>query len=61
MIEKLPPRPMRRMLQPTKDTIRDQLAAAREENAQLRAEIERMRSTWWRRLLNWRRAPKDFT
>ncbi|WP_155393620.1 hypothetical protein [Xanthomonas albilineans] len=48
------------MKQPTKDMLRQQLASVAEENIRLRAEIERMRSTWWRRLINrLRNTPKD--
>ncbi|WP_230606177.1 hypothetical protein [Xanthomonas albilineans] len=55
------PRPPRQLMkQPTKDMLRQQLASVAEENIRLRAEIERMRSTWWRRLINrLRNTPKD--
>lgn len=44
------PRPRRRMKQPRKDTLREQLALAADEIARLRAENERLRLPWWRRL-----------
>lgn len=51
------------MRQPPKSLLREQLAATVDENIRLRAEVERLRSAWWRRFLNtirnWRRAPKD--
>lgn len=62
MTFQLLPRPLRRMRQPTKGQLRDQLAQALAENARLRSEIDQLRSTWWRRLINrWRTAPKDCT
>lgn len=43
------PRPPRRMRQPRKDVLRDQLALAASEIETLRAENERLRTPWWRR------------
>lgn len=43
------PRPPRRMRQPRKDVLRDQLALAASEIETLRAENERLRQPWWRR------------
>ncbi|KMM77044.1 hypothetical protein ACP93_02445 [Xanthomonas sp. NCPPB 1128] len=60
MTDQLFPRQPRRLKQPTKDLLRQHLASITEENIRLRAEVERLRSTWWRRLINRvRRAPKD--
>lgn len=50
------PRPPRRMRQPSKDTLREQLALAADEIARLRAENERLSRPWWRRLINRRAA-----
>lgn len=44
------PRKPRRMKQPRKDVLREQLALAADEIARLRAENERMSRPWWRRL-----------
>jgi len=38
------------MKQPRKDQLRDALARMTEENIRLRAENERLRRPWWRRL-----------
>lgn len=46
------PRPRRRMRQPSKDQLREQLALAAEEIARLRIENERLRTPWWRRAFN---------
>lgn len=47
-----PEKPKRtfRMLQPTKDTIRAELAQVRELNALLLVENERLRKPWWARM-----------
>lgn len=45
------PRPPRRMLQPPKDMLRAELAHAMTTIEQLRAENDRLRNGWWRRLL----------
>ncbi|MCI2243842.1 hypothetical protein L3067_04365 [Xanthomonas sp. PPL568] len=60
MTGQLFPRPPRRLKQPTKDVLRQHLANVTNENIRLRAEVERLRSVWWRRLINrWRTAPKE--
>jgi hypothetical protein len=59
MNEQLFPRAPRRMKQPTKDALRDQLALAADTIEQQRAEIERLRTPWWRRITIVRRKPKD--
>lgn len=41
------PRPTRRMRQPRKDVLRDQLALAATEIESLRIENERLRTPWW--------------
>ncbi|GHH52412.1 hypothetical protein [[Pseudomonas] boreopolis] len=43
-------RPPRRMLQPTKDQLREHIAQLAEENIRLRADIERLRTPWWQRI-----------
>ncbi len=43
-------KPKRRKKQPTAQQMRDQLAAAADTIASLRAEIERLRMPWWRRV-----------
>ena len=43
-------KPPRRMRQPTKDALREQLALAS-------AEIIRLRTPWWRRIFNRKRNP----
>lgn len=48
------PRAPRRMRQPTKDQLRDNLAKAADEIQRLRAENERLRRPWWRKI--WRKA-----
>lgn len=55
MNEQLFPRPPRRMKQPRKDVLRDELARAAAEIERQRFEIERLRLPWWRRLF--RRTP----
>lgn len=50
MTEQLFPRQPRRMKQPRKDTLREQLVLAAAEIERQRAEIERLRRPWWRRL-----------
>lgn len=58
MNDQLFPRPPRRMKQPPKDVLREQLALAASEIVRLRTENERLR--WWRWLpLIRRSAPKD--
>ncbi|MCT8281807.1 hypothetical protein [Xanthomonas translucens] len=48
------------MRQPRKSILREQLAQAASEIERLRAENERLRAPWWRRItLSRRRAPKD--
>lgn len=44
------PRKPRRMHQPSKDVLREQLVLAADEIARLRAENERINRPWWRRL-----------
>ncbi|MCD9005162.1 hypothetical protein LDO31_02735 [Luteimonas sp. XNQY3] len=55
MTEQLFPRAPRRMRQPRKDTLRDELARAATTIELQRAEIERLqqqcRQSWWRRLI----------
>ena len=48
------PREPRRMKQPRKELLRDAVEALTAENIRLRAENERLRAPWWRRL--WRKA-----
>ena len=50
MQPQLIPKPKLRKKQPTAQQMRDQLAAAADTIASLRAEIERMRMPWWRRV-----------
>lgn len=50
------PKPPRRMLQPTKDTLREQLALAAERIEALEAEIAALRRPWWVLLADWWRA-----
>lgn len=60
MTDQLFPRQPRRMRQPRKSILREQLAQAASEIERLRAENERLRAPWWRRItLSRRRAPKD--
>ncbi|QEN93599.1 hypothetical protein F0H33_09620 [Xanthomonas translucens pv. undulosa] len=60
MTDQLFPRQPRRMRQPRKSILREQLAQAASEIERLRAENECLRAPWWRRItLSWRRAPKD--
>lgn len=51
MKDDLFPREPRRMKQPRKDTLREQLVHAAAEIERQRAEIERLRRPWWRRLI----------
>ncbi len=51
MTDQLFPRPPRRMKQPRKDVLREFLADAATEIERLRAENERLRTPWWRRLI----------
>lgn len=53
------PRSPRRMKQPTKDTLRDQLALAASVIERQRIEIERLRTPWWRRITIIRQKPKE--
>ncbi len=50
MTDQLVPRLPRRMHQPRKDLLREQLALAADEIARLRAENERLRQPWWKRI-----------
>ena len=47
------PRPPRRMLQPTKDTLREQLALAAARIESLKAALEQARRPWWVKLADW--------
>ena len=49
--ERLFPRPPKRMKQPRKDTLREQLALAASEIERLRVENEALRRPWWRRII----------
>lgn len=51
MKEQMFPRDPRRMKQPTKNTLRDQLAIAASRIEQLTTENERLRRPWWRRVI----------
>lgn len=51
MIDQLIPRLPRRMRQPRKDALREELARAASTIEQLRAENERLRAPWWRRII----------
>lgn len=51
MKDQLIPRAPRRMKQPRKDVLREQLALAADEIARLRIENERLRRPWWRRII----------
>lgn len=53
------PKSPRRMKQPTKDALRDQLALAASTIERQAVEIERLRRPWWRRITITRRKPKD--
>ena len=48
--QQLFPRPSRRMKQPRKDVLQDQLAQAADMIERQAREIERLRLPWWRRL-----------
>lgn len=50
MADQLFAREPRRMKQPRKDTLREQLVLAAAEIERLRIENERLRRPWWRRL-----------
>lgn len=45
------PKQPRRMKQPRKETLREQLALAATTIEQQRTEIERLRAPWWRRIV----------
>jgi len=47
--QNLVPRQPRRLKQPRKDVLREQLALAADEIIRLRAENERLRLPWWRK------------
>lgn len=51
MTDQLFPRQPRRMRQPRKDQLRDELARAAERIERLETENERLRRPWWWRLL----------
>ncbi|MDC7805571.1 hypothetical protein PQS31_01830 [Luteimonas sp BLCC-B24] len=51
MSQQLFPRAPRRMKQPRKDLLRDELARAAAEIERLRIENEHLRRPWWRRLI----------
>jgi hypothetical protein len=51
MSEQLFPRPPRRMRQPRKDVLRDELTRAADTIERQRIVIDRLRTPWWRRLL----------
>lgn len=51
MTDQMFPRAPRRMKQPPKQTLRDELARAATRIEQLTAENERLRTPWWRRLI----------
>ncbi|UHQ21930.1 hypothetical protein LVB77_14775 [Lysobacter sp. 5GHs7-4] len=54
------PKPPRRMKQPTKGQLREQLADAAAELERRGALIDHLRTPWWRRLsLRLRRQPKE--
>lgn len=59
MTQSMFPRDRRRMKQPTKDRLRDQLAIAASRIEQLTAENESLRRPWWRRLINSMKGPKQ--
>lgn len=44
------PKPRKRMRQPRKDVMRDELRRAADRIIELRAENERLRRPWWRRI-----------
>lgn len=50
MADQLFPKPPRRMLQPRKATLRQIIRNREAEIYRLKAEIERLRSPWWKRL-----------
>lgn len=52
MTDQLFPREPRRMKQPRKDVLRDQVVLAAAEIERLRIENERPRRPWWRRLIS---------
>ncbi len=51
MTDQLFPRPPRRMRQPKKEQLRDELARAAARIEALETENEQLRRPWWRRLL----------
>lgn len=51
MTAQLFPKPPKRMRQPRKDTLREELARAADEIERLRTENEHLRQPWWRRLI----------
>ena len=51
MTAQLFPKEPRRLKQPTKAALRQQLALAADEIARLRIENEQLRASWWRRLI----------
>lgn len=51
MNDQLFPREPRRMKQPRKDLLRNELARAAAEIERLRIENEQLRRPWWRRLI----------
>ncbi|WP_161809456.1 hypothetical protein [Stenotrophomonas panacihumi] len=56
MTDQLFPKPPKRMRQPRKDTLREELARAADEIERLRTENEQLRQPWWRRVMQWRAA-----
>jgi len=51
MTDQLFPKPTKRMRQPRKDVLREELARAAAEIERLRTENEDLRRPWWRRLI----------
>ncbi|HYG06493.1 MAG TPA: hypothetical protein VD865_08770 [Stenotrophomonas sp.] len=51
MKSQLFPKPPKRMRQPRKDQLREELARAAAEIERLRSENEHLRQPWWRRLI----------
>lgn len=56
MSDQLIPRLPRKKKQPTAQQMREQLAAAADTIASLRAENERLRRPWWRKLADFARS-----
>ena len=52
MSDQLFPKPPRRMKQPRKDTLRDELSRAATTIEHLTAENERLRRPWWQKLVD---------